>query len=275
ELTRYLHCPVVTHVHELEYALNLMGAGLASVLVRSSHYIAASCAVRDNLVAYHSVAPEKIEVIHECIETQHSLDVASARKQTRAALGLPPNAFLVGGAGPLEWRKGTDLFVQLAQHLAGNKDEIPLYFLWVGGDLKSRYATEVRYDLAKWGLGERVHFVGEVVNPLDYFAALDVFALTSREDPFPLVCLEAASLSVPIVAFANAGGMPEFIEDDCGCVVPYADTYAMADAISELAKNPKKQMQLGTRAQQKVRERHDIRVTAPQIKSLLERLMKP
>ncbi|MDH6063711.1 hypothetical protein, partial [Umezakia ovalisporum] len=37
------------------------------------------------------------------------------------------------------------------------------------------------------------------------------------------VCLEAASLGKPILCFDKAGGEPEFVEDDCGFIVPYLD----------------------------------------------------
>jgi len=98
--------------------------------------------------------------------------------------------------------------------------------------------------------------------------------LVSREDPFPLVCLEAASLGKPIVCFDKAGGMPEFVEDDCGFIVPYLDTEAMAEKIIELIKNPELRQRLGERARKKVKERFDVEVQAPKIFSLIQRTMK-
>jgi glycosyltransferase involved in cell wall biosynthesis len=62
---------------------------------------------------------------------------------------------------------------------------------------------------------------------LKYFAAFDVFALVSREDPFPVVCLEAASLGKPIVCFNSSDGEKEFVENDCGFVVPDLDIEIM------------------------------------------------
>ena len=43
-------------------------------------------------------------------------------------------------------------------------------------------------------LAGRVQIVRSDESPERFLAALDVFVLTSREDPFPLVCLEAANL---------------------------------------------------------------------------------
>ncbi len=51
----------------------------------------------------------------------------------------------------------------------------------------------------------------------------------------PLVCLEAAEAALPIVCFDHRdGGMPSFVENDAGIVVPYLDTAAMAGAVGRL-----------------------------------------
>jgi L-malate glycosyltransferase len=52
----------------------------------------------------------------------------------------------------------------------------------------------------------------------DYLNLADGFVLTSREDPFPLVMIEAAWLGKPIVAF-NSGGVSEFVQPGMGTVV--------------------------------------------------------
>lgn len=42
-----------------------------------------------------------------------------------------------------------------------------------------------------------VFFIGHRDNVEDYFIAKGVYALTSREDPMPLIAIEAASLGLP------------------------------------------------------------------------------
>jgi hypothetical protein len=65
------------------------------------------------------------------------------------------------------------------------------------------------------------------------FSAADAFALTSREDPFPTVVLEALSAGLPVVAFDRSGGIPDMLrETGQGDVVPYGDLTAMAATIA-------------------------------------------
>jgi glycosyltransferase involved in cell wall biosynthesis len=55
--------------------------------------------------------------------------------------------------------------------------------------------------------------------------------LTSREDPFPLVCIETANLSKPIICFEKASGTTEIVSQGGGFIVPYLDVEAMAEKI--------------------------------------------
>jgi glycosyltransferase involved in cell wall biosynthesis len=60
--------------------------------------------------------------------------------------------------------------------------------------------------------------------------ASDAFALTSREDPFPSVVLEALAAGLPAFAFDRTGGIPDMLRanEGAGTVVPYCDVTAMA-----------------------------------------------
>ncbi len=48
--------------------------------------------------------------------------------------------------------------------------------------------------------------------------------MTSREDPFPLVVLDALDARVPVIGFDGGGGFVELLQRDCGVLVPYLDT---------------------------------------------------
>jgi glycosyltransferase involved in cell wall biosynthesis len=144
------------------------------------------------------------------------------------------------------------------------------YFAWIGDGA----IAEFEYDVRAAGLTRNVRLVGTVPNTADHIAAADVFVLTSREDPYPLVCLEAAALGKPIVCFAGAGGIPEFVEDDCGLIASYLDIIEMADRIVSLLDAPDRRRTIGEAAKRKVSQRHDINDTAPRIIEIMERTIK-
>ena len=270
-----LDVPVVSHCHELESLIRLTGIDDFNRLRdRTSHFVAVSDAVRLNLATNHEIPAEKISLIHAFtpIESFAANDIRRKRESVLKELGLPDDAFIVGGSGTLNWRKAPELFVQVAGKIATRNPQASIYFLWIGGAAANDFRVfQLHYDAERLEVAERVKFVGHTKTPLDYFAALDVFAMVSREDPYPLVCLEAASLGKPIICFAEAGGMPEFVEGDCGYVVPYLDLDAFAEKIIQLYSNPEIKRTLGENASRKVRTRHDIEVAAPRLAEIIER----
>jgi glycosyltransferase involved in cell wall biosynthesis len=270
-----LNCPVITHVHELEYwiAHRVDPVNLTHVRAHTRHYIAASQAVKQTLMNTLQIPESGIDVIHEFIPMEPPSTRHSQAAKIRTHLNLPQEARLVGACGTTDWRKGPDLFIQLACAVRRRQPDLPAHFVWVGGETAGPEFAALWHDVTRTGLEGYVHFLGERPNPLDYFAAFDVFALVSREDPFPLVALEAASLGKPIVCFDRAGGAKEFVEDDAGFVVPYLDVELMASRVLALLSSPDLGERLGQQAATKVQQRHDVSRVAPRILDVIERFL--
>lgn len=270
-----LDVPVISHCHELESHIQRNGIdGFNRTKARTDLFVAASESVRQNLISNHDVSADKIELIYEFIPvSKHSeIEIRGFRAKIFRELGIPDNAFVVGGSGTLYWRKAPDLIIQIAAKVRKLAPDRPIYFLWIGGGRKGDFVLfELNYDLKKLGIEDRVFFIEHTVRPFEYFAAMDVFAMVSREDPFPLVCLESASMGKPVICFADAGGMPEFVQEDCGFVVPYLDLDTASEKIIELSDNPSLKMRLGANAKEKVAVKHDIEVAAPHLLEIVER----
>ncbi len=277
ELLSFLDCPVISHIHELEYIIQYFGLeAFEQTQKQTTHYICCAEAVKNNLITNHQVSSTDATVIHESIPI--SFTESHATEQTKNILHnelkLRHDAFIVGASGTTDWRKGADLFIQLAYIVKRKAKDAAIQFVWVGGQCEGIGYFALEQDILKAGLADSVHFIGSKPNPLDYFSGFDLFALMSREDPYPLVCLEAASLAKPIICFDQAGGEPEFVEDDCGFVVPYLDIEAMADKILLLIKSPDLRNKMGIQAKQKVVSRHDISVAAPQIIEIIRHVQE-
>jgi glycosyltransferase involved in cell wall biosynthesis len=271
-----IKCPVICHIHELEHVIRYQ-TGLENfekVKRYTHHYIAASKAVRDNLIENHNILESKISVVHEFIpHLSDNIDCSqSNREKLLRELGIPNEAKIICASGTTDWRKGPDLFIQLAR-LINKQSSKPVYFIWVGGENQGIRYGELWHDVKNAGLEKYVYFLGEQTNPHEYFAICDLFTLVSREDPYPLVCLEAASLGKPIVCFDNAGGEKEFVEDDCGFVIPYLDIQMMADKVMLLLNSPDLHHKFSERAKEKVLERHDVQIASAQIAQIIEQVL--
>ncbi len=259
-----LRAPVLCHAHELQTTIDAHGPRNLRLIKRhANRFVADSAATRANLMR-NGVAGARIAVVSECIDVA-ALPSAADAGAVRRELAIPADAFVVGGCGYPYHRKGKDLFVQVVRELIDPQTVPAVYGLWVGGDAAGPDAERFYADIRAAGLGDRIRVVPQVDNPFRFYPAMDVLALTSREEPFGMVMLEAAAYACPTVAFAAAGGPAEFIESDAGGVVPGCEVGAMAAWLAALAADPARRCELGRRARAKLRERHDVGIIAPQL----------
>jgi glycosyltransferase involved in cell wall biosynthesis len=267
------------HIHELPYSLRLsIPDDRAKKVFRvATRFVAASTLVRDTLANEYEVPDDRVDLVHEFIpECRVALNEKRARRlKVTEKFGWPEQAFVIGGCGGLGWRKGTDLFLQIARIVcSSNGDSLDrVRFLWVGGDLKDRAALEFDHDVRALGLEGRCSRVPTTADVLDYYLAMDVFALTSREDPFPLVMLEAAMHGVPIVCFEGSGGGPEFVGSDAGLTAPYLNVLAFGEQLLRLFEDPNLRERLGESASQSVRACYSLNNQAPKLLQAIGRCL--
>lgn len=269
--------PVVfSHIHELDSAFRYWfpEPDRSTMLRATDWYIACAEAVGRNLVGEHGVRREQVSTHYEFIEPP--VPDAARAAALRTELGIPSGVRLVGGSGVVIWRKGPDLFLQAAAAVLRSRPDLDVHFVWVGGS--GDEPIPIAQDITKLGLDGRVHFVGEVEDPADLFSGLDVFCLTSREDPYPLVMLEAAALGVPIVSFANGGavefaGHGELDTPRRAVIVPYLDAESMGAAVVELLEDDEERLAVAGRGQHRVLTEHTIDVAAAALhREVLDRL---
>ncbi|HEY1139205.1 MAG TPA: glycoside hydrolase family 99-like domain-containing protein, partial [Lysobacter sp.] len=230
---------IVSLVHELPGVVRQYGLeeAVRSLVRCADHVVVAAAAVARGLEefvepnALHAKLVTRPQGLFTRSRYRGWNDKAEPRRRLRARLGLDERARIVLSVGYADRRKGVDLLVQAAIRACGKDPN--LHFVWVG-HRDVGIEEEVRTQLRKSGLESRFHFVGLDFDTDDYYAGADVYALASREDPFPSVVLESLSVGTPVVAFAGTGGGADLVSHTGGEVVPAFDTDAYADALHGL-----------------------------------------
>ena len=255
--------PVLAWVHELGVSIAHLGgqAIIDQISAASRRIIVPADAVRDDLITRYAVSPVLLRTVYYGLEPR-TRDLAQVRqvirREVRRELGIPEEAPIVLGCGPIDFRKGTDLFAQLCRLvLTGSRAEEPAskaWFVWVGSRVHDLNSERWLLHDAQYGTREsRLVFTGARETTIPYFLAADLFALTSREDPCPFVNLEAMESGLAVVAFEDCGGAPEVL-NGAGACVPYLDVAAMANKVRELLNDPAKRTAMGQQGQATIRE---------------------
>ncbi|HFU75975.1 MAG TPA: glycosyltransferase [Arcobacter sp.] len=167
----------------------------------------------------------------------------------REMLHLDSNAKIILGTGFADHRKGIDIFIEVALMVAKQMDNT--YFIWVGNveQTMQQYITDT-FELQN----SNVIFVPAQPEIAVYYSGADLYLMTSREDPFPSVVMEAMNVKVPVIGFQNAGGFKDIVTEKTGILVEYENDQAMALAVISLLKDNGKRSTLGEASSRLIRE---------------------
>jgi glycosyltransferase involved in cell wall biosynthesis len=142
-----------------------------------------------------------------------------------------------------------------------------LKLLFVGPE--KRGGNEVRREVARLGLEQRVRFLGHV--PKEELSALyrgaECLVLPSRDEGFGLPVLEAMASGTPVVA-STAGALPE-IAGEAAVLVPPRDPAALAEGVERALAERDRLHALGLERSRRFTWEETARLTAAVYEELL------
>ncbi|MEX5351839.1 glycosyltransferase [Pseudomonas juntendi] len=189
-----------------------------------------SDAVRDDMRRCLVQWPaERIQTLYNRIDVQALQASLLPREEARRALGLDPQAWIVGNVGRLHPDKDQATLLRgFAEALPGLPAGARLAILG-----KGRLEEALKAQAMALGIAGQVDFLGQVPDARRYFQAFDVFALSSDHEPFGMVLLEAMVAGVPLLATA-CGGAQEVVEG-VGVLFPLGDAGQLAQGLKHMA----------------------------------------
>ena len=108
------------------------------------------------------------------------------------------------------------------------------------------------------GITPNVHFAGSRDDVARLLPAIDVFALTSTSECFPISVLEAMACARPAVC-SDVGGIPEVIKDgETGYLVPPKNPLQLAARLVRLLRDPQTARRMGSAARARVEAEFDL-----------------
>jgi O-antigen biosynthesis protein len=252
----------ISLVHELPGVLRQRGLGReARIIAEKAHRVVfAADEVRLGFASIARLEPARVVIrpqgLYQRLDPGDSEQREHARRALRDRLQLDASTAIVLGVGFADYRKGIDLFVEAALRVMESLKNV--VFVWVG-EIDPELTDEVRQAVERAGASAAFKFVGWQTDTALYYCGADVFALTSREDPFPSVVLEAFAAGMPVVAFEGTGGALSLKETGCLFPVPDLDAGAFGGTLCRILNNSELRLDIGRRARTLVRTRFSFR----------------
>lgn len=157
------------------------------------------------------------------------------RAKVRNSLGLRAGQPVVVFASKLMRRKHPDALLEAAIALRGEGLDFDLLFIGSG---ELQVSLEARAQALK---GTAARFAG-FVNQSDMprlLGGADIFVLPSAAEPWGLIINEAMCASLPIIASAEIGAVPDLVHDGVnGATIEAGDPVGIANALRPLLSDP-------------------------------------
>jgi glycosyltransferase involved in cell wall biosynthesis len=192
------------------------------------------------------------------------------RRRGRAALALPPDAFIVGHVGRLAPEKNLGFLAEAVTHFLRSRPQA--HFLVVGGGPAQQ---EIEQHFARHGFPSRLHLAGTLEGqPLaDAYAAMDVVAFASKSETQGMVLTEAMAAGVPVVAL-DASGVRDVVEDGInGRLLAEEEVAAFGEALAWVADLPAGQRKRVAQAVRKTAEHFSMPNCAARLVKVYETLV--
>ncbi|MHB1001843.1 MAG: glycosyltransferase family 4 protein [Armatimonadota bacterium] len=205
-----------------------------------SRLIVNSNKCKEEFIRYYNVSPDRITVVHNGVDCDKFSPSATAelRDEVRRELGLAPDDIVVSYVGSGFHRKGLDTLVEAVGRI---KQTVCIKILIAG-----RGNRDVCNQIAaRYGIGDRLVWLGQSESVARVYSASDIFALPTRYDPFANSTMEALASGLPVVT-TSSNGVSEILDDGVSAfITPAADSNALAERLELLACDESMRMRIG------------------------------
>ena len=201
---------------------------------------------------------------------------AANRQRFRDELGVSTDTILVGIVGRLTDIKNHQLFLEAIQEYRELKNNSLVRFVVIGdGGLRAALETQAR----ALGIERDVVFVGERKDAAYFYPALDIVALTSRNEGTPLTLIEAMANGRAAIA-TRVGGVVDLlgpVVDGTVCQrgvgIPPGDARAFAKGIERLVNDRELRERVGKEGFEFVQSKYAKQRLLADIKNLYDELL--
>ncbi len=208
-LANRLNIPFDVHVHELPTVYDELNLEEFKFQFDHAERIICCSSIVENRI--RQMGYQNTLLKYSFIDTQ-KINITQNPDALRAKLHIPDDAFVWLMSGSMNLRKGYEIVPDLLSFLPKNT-----YLVWLGSTKNTGVLQYIRASV-KNNSFNFIEIPEKSSEYYDYFNIADGFVLTAKEDPFPLVMIEAAYLQKPIAGF-NSGGISEFLKEGMGAFV--------------------------------------------------------
>ncbi len=159
--------------------------------------------------------------------------------------------FTIGLLGRISEYKGQHLLIEAVEKLRAEGIIVQAWI--VGAAFEPAYLQKLKEMVHEKKLDTQIHFMDFYEPAMELMSCFDVVVLTTRNETFGLVLVEAMQAGVAVIG-SNAGGVPEIIDHrETGLLFESWNSTSLANAIKELYQDKSFRQRLAEAGRKKAR----------------------
>lgn len=237
---------------------------------RVDKFIVVSEMLRHRLINGHKIAKKKIEKIYNGIElNQYHRNISrDLSDKLRYEFGLKPTDYVIGAIGRMVWQKGFKYLIHAIPKIALS---IPQVKILIVGDGPLLGSLEILGR--NLGLEDKVIFTGFREDIKALLSVMDLLAIPSLLEGFPMITLEAMAMAKPIVATRIDGISEQIINEDNGLLVPAKNSNALSEGIIRIFNDREFAEKISASGRKRVEKAYSIENTIRQTQDVYNLLI--
>jgi UDP-glucose:(heptosyl)LPS alpha-1,3-glucosyltransferase len=202
---------------------------------RLKKIICISNMVKNQILNHYDLAPEKIDVVYNGVNSkQFNISLKADKNRLRTVLNINKDDFVILFIGNGFKRKGLEHLIKGVSRLPANLS----YTLLVAG--KEKKTDTYKHMAAQAGCLNHIRFLGYQKDTPSLYGAADLFVLPSAFDPFASVIIESLSSGTPVITGRQVGAAELITHGENGFIVQDYTPDTLADAMGSFLKTPDK-----------------------------------
>lgn len=257
---------LISVMHELRTLTSIKRKALLALLARKNVVFAGvSNAVRDDLRKSLAFIPrERIVTLYNVIDVELTEPQFMAREAARKSLAIADDDFVFANLGRLVKNKDQ---ASLIQAFAKVKQFCPKAKLLILGE--GELESQLKELATKLNLKNEVRFTGFISSGFRYMKGFDCFVLSSTQEAFGRVLIEAMLAKLPVIA-TRVNGVPE-VMGETGILIEAKNIDELAKAMQDIYQaQDAKRKQISNTAYQHVNKHFSL----PAFKEQYEKMMQ-
>ncbi len=240
----------ITEERSMYYEKKIYHVWIDRLLARfTDKIIVCSMSVLNFTMKQEKIPFEKFYLIYNGVD-EDRFSISSSKSELRRRYGFSADQFIIGTVGSIIPKKGHKFLIEAARNFCPQMPDCKVLIVGEGSSKK-----DLEDLVQKENLTDFFVFMGARKDIPELMKLMDVFVLSSLQEGFPRVLVEAMYMGLPVIA-SSVSGVPELVLDgETGFLVPPGNSKSICEKVLILNSDNDLRNKMGTKARERIQER--------------------